>query len=174
MPQTALVVALHSPRTLAGGPRCCPKVACSGHKTRVPSHKTGVTRLPTPASIDTADLPDERWDDPARGTITFRTLVSAPRTDSNELVCGVAMMAKGDTFVLHSHPQAEVYFGLEGEGDVMIDGVAHRLVPGVALYIPGGAVHGIPVAKANLKWFYTFAADSFSQIQYHFPHESPA
>jgi quercetin dioxygenase-like cupin family protein len=81
------------------------------------------------------------------------------------------MMATGETFALHSHAHPEVYFGLEGEGDVMIDGQTHRLSPGVALFIPGGAVHGVPQAASPLKWFYTFAADSFADIQYRFPHE---
>lgn len=121
---------------------------------------------------DAATLPDERWEDQGRGTIRFRTLISAPATDTAELVCGVAMLEAGKTFLLHSHPQAEVYFGLEGTGDVLVDGIPHRLAPGVALYIPGGAVHGVPLAHAPLKWFYTFAADSFGQIAYTFVHET--
>lgn len=125
-----------------------------------------------PFSADSATLPDERWDNPARGSIRFRTLISAPATPTDSLVCGVALMAPGETFALHSHPQPEVYFGLEGEGEVMIDGAAHRLAPGVALFIPGGALHGIPLAATALKWFYTFAADSFDDIRYRFPDEA--
>ena len=128
--------------------------------------------MTTAVRMDAATLPDERWDDPARGTIRFRTLVSAPTTDTTELVCGVAMLAPGETFPLHSHPQAEVYFDLEGSGEVLIDGTAHILAPGVALYIPGGAVHGVPLASAPLRWFYTFAADSFADIRYTFVHET--
>lgn len=128
--------------------------------------------MTTPVRVDQAALPDERWDDPARGTIRFRTLISAPATDTRDLVCGVAMLEAGETFALHSHPQAEVYFGLEGTGDVLVDGTPHRLAPGVALYIPGGAVHGVPLATAPLRWFYTFAGDSFGDIAYHFPHET--
>lgn len=128
--------------------------------------------MPTPVRVDAATLPDERWDDQGRGTIRFRTLVSAPATDTRELVCGVAMLAPGETFPLHSHPQAEVYFGLDGMGEVLVDGVPHPLAPGVALYIPGGAVHGVPLASAPLKWFYTFAADSFADIRYTFVHET--
>lgn len=128
--------------------------------------------MPTPARVDAHSLPDECWEDPARGTIRFRTLISAPATDTDSLVCGVAMMSAGDTFPLHSHPQAEVYFGLEGSGEVMIDGVPHLLEPGVALYIPGGAVHGVPRAQAPLRWFYTFAAASFDDIRYRFLHEA--
>lgn len=128
--------------------------------------------MTTPARVDMHALPDETWDDPARGTIRWRTMISAPATDTRNLVCGVALMAQGETFPLHHHPQAEVYFGLEGEGQVMIDGVAHRLAPGVALYIPGGAVHGVPVAAGPLKWFYTFPADSFAEVHYTYLHES--
>jgi mannose-6-phosphate isomerase-like protein (cupin superfamily) len=128
----------------------------------------------TPTRVDAATLPIERWDDQARGTIRFQTLISSPKTDSSDIVCGVAMMDAGDTFPLHSHPQAEVYFGLEGSGEVLVDGVPHSLAPGVALYIPGGAVHGVPIARTAMKWFYTFAADSFADINYRFLHESPA
>lgn len=123
--------------------------------------------------VDAASLPDERWDDPARGTIRFRTLISAPDTATTGLVCGVAMLAAGETFALHSHAEPEVYFGLEGEGCVTIDGQQHLLAPGVALYIPGGAVHGVPLATGPLKWFYTFATDSFADIRYRFLHETP-
>lgn len=126
--------------------------------------------MPSVTRVDEASLPDERWSDPARGSIRFRTLISAPATDTDSLVCGVAAMAPGETFALHSHPQPEVYFGLEGEGEVMVDGAAQRLAPGIALYIPGGAVHGVPRVTAPLKWFYSFAATSFDQIDYSFAH----
>ena len=125
----------------------------------------------TPARVNANSLQDERWEDPGRGTIRFRTLISAPDTQTDSLVCGVAMMAAGETCALHSHAHPEVYFGLEGEGEVMVDGHPHHLAPGVALYIPGGAIHGVPLATVPLKWFYTFAADSFSDIHYRFPHE---
>ena len=48
-----------------------------------------------PFSADSATLPDERWDNPARGSIRFRTLISAPATPTDSLVCGVALMAPG-------------------------------------------------------------------------------
>lgn len=134
--------------------------------------KTAVTMpAPMPSRVDENALQDEQWEDQTRGTIRFRTLISAPETPTDSLVCGIAMMSAGDTFVLHSHAHAEVYYGLEGEGEVTINGEQHRLAPGVALFIPGGAMHGIPLATGHLKWFYTFAADSFADIQYRFPHE---
>ncbi len=37
----------------------------------------------------------------------------------------------------------EVYYVLSGEGEVVSDGVTHRLRPGMAAYLYGGAVVGI-------------------------------
>jgi len=119
-------------------------------------------------SVDASALPDEGWDDPARGTLRWKTLLSGDVTPSDSLVCGIAMMQAGDHFALHRHAQPEVYFGLGGEGIVMIDGQPHRLAPGIALFIPGNVLHGVPEVAAPLRWFYTFACDRFDQIHYEF------
>ena len=79
-------------------------------------------------------------------------------------------MMPGQFFAFHHHAEPEVYFGLEGTGIVLIDGTPHELKPGVALFIPGNAVHGIPMAIEPLRFFYTFATDSFDTITYHFEH----
>ena len=121
-----------------------------------------------PVRIDQANLSDVTWDDPARGAVRWKTLISGDVTATDTLVCGIALMAKGDIFALHSHPQPELYFGLEGEVDVMINGTPHRLKPGVALFIPGDAVHGVLAADQPVRWFYTFAADAFADIAYSF------
>ena len=113
------------------------------------------------------------WDDPARGTIRWHTLLSKGLTPSKDLVCGVAELAVGDTFASHCHAQSEVYFGLEGVGIVMIDGEPFSLCPGAALFIPPDALHGIPTVTEALRYFYVFAADSFDDIAYRFSHEIP-
>jgi quercetin dioxygenase-like cupin family protein len=122
----------------------------------------------TAQRIDQADIAPSQWDDPARGSISWKTLLSGDVTASDSLVCGIAIMRAGDTFALHSHPQPEVYFGLEGTVQVMIDGQAHDLSPGVALFIPGGAVHGVLRAQEDVRWLYTFAVDRFDQVTYTF------
>jgi len=118
--------------------------------------------------VNQSDLPLERWPDAARGTIAWKTLISADITPSDSLICGIAEMQTGDTFALHSHPQSEVYFGLSGAVDVHVDGVIHRLTEGMALFIPSNAVHGVARADQPVRWFYTFAADRFSDIAYTF------
>ncbi len=123
--------------------------------------------------IDAADRPVEGWADPARGSIRWQTLISRGLTDSAGMVCGIALLAEGEDFTAHHHAQAEIYFGLEGSGTVMIDGVAHRIAPGVALFIPSHAVHAVPPVSEPLRFFYVFATDSFDDVTYHWPDASP-
>lgn len=118
--------------------------------------------------VDANDRPEEMWQDPARGSIRWKTLISGDATPSDTLVCGIAIMAKGDHFAQHRHAEPELYFGLEGEVDVMVNGHLHRLKPGVALFIPGDALHGVPQAEQPVRWLYTFAKDAFPDIAYHF------
>ena len=110
----------------------------------------------------------ETWADPACGTVRWQSLFGANATPTDSLTCGVAHVAAGDSFTLHSHPQAEVYFGLSGKGTVLVDGAPYVLTPGTALFIPGGAVHGIDRADEAMSWFYAFAANSFDEITYSF------
>jgi quercetin dioxygenase-like cupin family protein len=110
----------------------------------------------------------DHWPDPARGRIGWQTLLSAGQTDSNSLVAGVATLQAGDDLLAHHHPQAEIYFGLEGCGTVMIDGVPHDLSPGVLLFIPGGTVHALPPVTGTLRFLYAFATDSFADVAYSF------
>ncbi len=119
------------------------------------------------AADSAGPLPDG-WSDPASGAIRWRMLVSQGLTDSDSLVAGVAELAPGDHFAAHHHAQAEIYFGVQGTGTVLIDGTPHNLAPGVLLFIPGGAVHSVPPVTQHLRYFYVFAADRFDDIVYHF------
>ena len=127
----------------------------------------------TAVVVNSADIAMETWDNPARGSICWQTLLSAGITQTNSLVCGIATLEEGDDFALHHHAEPEVYFGLEGETTVMVDGKPCHLAPGVAIFIPSNAVHGIAKATSRMRFFYVFAADSFEDIAYSFADKSP-
>ena len=118
--------------------------------------------------IDTATLPEATWDSPEKGTARWQSVFSKGETETDSLTCGVGIIRPGEHFAAHRHAHAELYFGLEGRATVVIDGQPHEISPGVALFIPGNAEHGIPVAHETMRWFYTFAADSFDEITYRF------
>ncbi len=115
--------------------------------------------------------PIESWDDPGRGPVVWRTLVSGDRTPSDSLTVGITEVPPGEPAApaAHRHAQAEVYHVLAGEGVVIVDGREHPVAPGATVFVPGGATHE---ARARgdrpLRILYVFAADSFAEIAYEF------
>jgi mannose-6-phosphate isomerase-like protein (cupin superfamily) len=115
---------------------------------------------------------DERewqgWDDadvPERGTVRWRTLISAGLTPSADLTLGVARVPPGGGLSAHRHDQAEVYLVLDGTGRVTIDGVAGDVGPGASVFIPGGAIHAVEATgKQDLRLAYVLAADAFEDV----------
>jgi quercetin dioxygenase-like cupin family protein len=114
----------------------------------------------------------EAWDDPVRGVVTWRTLLSRDRTPTEALTVGVAEVRErpGDELKMHRHAQTEVYYVLSGEGVISLDGDEQALAAGSTVFIPGGLLHGArAVGSEPLRILYVFAADSFDQVHYEFP-----
>ncbi len=127
---------------------------------------------PAPLVIQEADVPLEGWDDPVRGVVTWRTLISADRTPTEALTLGVAEVTEhaGHDAKLHRHAQPEIYYILSGRGIINIEGVETPLEPGTTAFIPGGAWHAARgVGAEPLKLLYAFATGSFEDVIYEFP-----
>lgn len=117
------------------------------------------------------DCPFEGSEEPARGRVRWRTLLSGDRTPTGALTLGVAEIEPGDTqeLYLHRHAQPETYFILAGEGVVTIAGTDHAVRPGSAVFVPGDAQHcARNTGAVTLRILYAFAADSFDEIRYEF------
>src|SRR5215211_1511395 len=78
-----------------------------------------------------------------RGEAEWKTLISAGLTRSEALTIGVARLPPGGSLHSHRHEQHEAYFVLDGAAVVTIDGTARTVGPGVAVFIPGNAVHAV-------------------------------
>ncbi|MCW3780900.1 cupin domain-containing protein [Defluviimonas salinarum] len=139
----------------------------------------GATDLPEPVnspappapqgfSVDAAEVALEGGTDPVFGSVTWRTLICADRTQTQEFVLGIAEFGPAGTLHPHRHAPAEFYLCIEGGGTVTIDGIAHALVPGVAVYIPGNAEHGVIAGPTGLRFAYGFAEAAFSGVAYRF------
>jgi quercetin dioxygenase-like cupin family protein len=126
------------------------------------------TRTVEACTCAASDQPIERFSDTAFGTVTWQTLFTGDRTPTDALTCGLAHLEVGDYLALHRHVQPEIYFGVSGTARVMIDGVAHVIAAGVAVFIPGGAVHGIFADTEATQFFYAFACDTFGEVEYQF------
>jgi quercetin dioxygenase-like cupin family protein len=106
---------------------------------------------------------------PVRGPAEWKTLISAGLTRSEGLTLGVARLPPGGSLHRHHHAQHEAYFVLEGTGIVTIDGSAHPVVPGAAVFIPGNALHSVTATgESHLRFAYVLAADAFEDVEYVF------
>src|SRR5260370_4222120 len=122
-----------------------------------------------PLVVDEADAPRDGWDDPVRGRVHWRTLLSQGLTPSAGITCGVAELAPGDWLGLHRHQPPEIYYVLSGAGVVSLGGRKIAVNAGAAVFIPGMAEHGIrQTGNEVLRLFYGFPVDSFDSVEYLF------
>jgi oxalate decarboxylase/phosphoglucose isomerase-like protein (cupin superfamily) len=121
-----------------------------------------------PAVIHRDDCPIERSGEDS--PVTWRTLISADRTFTEKISCGVTDIPadeSGRHYVRHRHTEPEVYYILGGEGLVLIDGTEYPVREGTAVFVPGNALHGMKnTGKETLSLLYIFPADSFSDVKY--------
>ncbi|WP_425071202.1 cupin domain-containing protein [Sagittula sp. S175] len=105
--------------------------------------------MPVIANADHAPL--EGGEDPAFGTVRWKTLFDGDKTATSSMVPGVAEFGPEGTLLPHRHTTGEIYFGLSGSGVVTIDGVAHEISPGVALYVHSDAGHGTVAGPVGVR-----------------------
>lgn len=137
------------------------------YRMRTKTHPDG----PRPTVVHADDCPLERWDDPTRGGVVWRTLLCGDRTPTRGLTLGVAEFPPGGTGSLrpHRHAPPEAYYVLDGQGVVTIDGVEHPVRAGTAVYLPGDATHAvINTGPTPLRLVYVFPVDGFPEVEYHF------
>jgi quercetin dioxygenase-like cupin family protein len=122
-----------------------------------------------PLVIHAADQPKDGWDDPVKGRVGWRTLFSGDRSPTNAITAGLAELDPGGWLGLHRHVPAEIYYVLEGTGILTLEGIEHQVGPGMAVFIPGDAEHGLRnQGETLLRFVYVFPTDSFSEVEYRF------
>lgn len=114
------------------------------------------------------DVVGERWDDPVRGAIGFRTLLGGEHP-TGSLTAGLAELGPGDWLGHHRHEPAEVNHVVEGRGVAVVDGEEVALRPGTTALVPGDAEHGVHnPGPGPLRVFHAYAVGSFVEVEYRF------
>lgn len=120
-------------------------------------------------------LQDQPWDawpteqQAERGALRWRDLFAGNPEDGANVTLGIATLRCGETLEPHRHSEPETYYTLAGRGIVTIDGVAHTVTPGTAIFIPGDAEHAIRNDHdETLEILYVFAVRDFNQVIYRF------
>ena len=123
----------------------------------------------SPMVLHEQDVDAESWEDATRGVLSFRTVFGGADSRVGQFTAGVADLEPGQWLGLHSHEQAELYYVIQGELRLHLEGAEHSLSAGSAVFIPGGATHGVRnVGSTRARFFYTLAADSFDEVEYVF------
>lgn len=122
-----------------------------------------------PFALDEADAAQNGWDDPVRGRLRWRTLMSRGVTPSNGMTCGVTEFQPGEWLGLHRHAPPEIYYIFAGAGLMSLEGREIPVKAGSAVFIPGMAEHGIRQTGSEiLRLFYVLPVDSFDGVEYLF------
>jgi mannose-6-phosphate isomerase-like protein (cupin superfamily) len=113
----------------------------------------------------------ESFPDASKGIVSWKTLISTPKTATDSLTVGVATCPPRQGHLCpHRHAQAEIYHIISGRGIMQIDDREEAVAAGSVVYIPGDAKHGIrnDDPTQELQWLYVFGADSFEDVKYRF------
>ncbi len=119
-------------------------------------------------SVNIASCRVDGGTDPAFGDVLWRTLINGSLADPKEFIVGIAEFGPQGVLPPHRHDPAEFYVGIEGSGTVTIDGIAHPIGPGIALYVASNAEHGTQAGPDGLRIVYGFSEPSFESIEYRF------
>lgn len=130
------------------------------------------------SSAEISSQPIESFADASRGILTWRTLLSVPKTPTSKLIAGMAVCPakaalneqKEGHLCAHRHEQPEIYYIISGQGLMEIEGEEFDVDKGSVVYIPGNAEHGIRSidTSEDLIWLYVFPGDGFEEVVYRF------
>ncbi len=121
-----------------------------------------------PTRIEETAAELDAWDDELRGKVAWRTIISAGRTPSNDLICGIAYFEADGILRLHRHRQAEIVHVLDGRGEAQVGDQTFRLEKGDTVFVPGNTPHEFAALPPGLTLYYVFHADAFEEIVYDF------
>ncbi|MAT88592.1 MAG: cupin [Aestuariivita sp.] len=113
---------------------------------------------------------DERVSDGANPNLSWRFLIDASKQKSEGLSMGCLRLPVGETLPLHNHKEQEIYYILQGKGEILISNTATRpVVEGDSVYIPTGSPHGIKNTGDNdLMFLWVFPTDSWHEVGYNY------
>lgn len=115
-----------------------------------------------------ADPQIHDWSDETRGDVSFRTLIDGAAQPTGGLVQGIGFLPRGGEEKRHHHDIPETLHVIAGIGVAELEGERVDLAPGDTVYVPPGLVHAWTAPEEPLRFLYTFPADRFSDVAYHF------
>jgi mannose-6-phosphate isomerase-like protein (cupin superfamily) len=100
-----------------------------------------------------------------RDNITSYLLVSAGTCNAENLAITIVEMEPGGFQHLHSHEPEQMYYILEGHGEMTVDGEDRPVQAGDCIFIPSFAEHGLKNTGEGVLRYLSAASPSFTKEQ---------
>ena len=89
-----------------------------------------------------------------RNGVISHLLVSTATTNSKHLTATEVTVPKSTSQALHSHDEEQLYYILEGAGEMTVGSEILEIKVGDCVFIPGGQEHGLRNSgSSNLRYF---------------------
>jgi mannose-6-phosphate isomerase-like protein (cupin superfamily) len=89
-------------------------------------------------------------------------LLASPRTcAAKHLTTTLVQLEPGGEQRIHSHPPEQVYFILEGAGQMTVGSDTQEVHPGDCIFIPSDTPHGIKNQGSEILRYFSAAAPAF-------------
>jgi mannose-6-phosphate isomerase-like protein (cupin superfamily) len=98
-----------------------------------------------------------------RDNITSYLLVSASTCDAENLAITIVEMEPGGFQHLHSHEPEQMYYILEGQGLMTVDGEERSVQAGDCIFFPSFAEHGLKNTGEGVLRYLSAASPSFTR-----------
>jgi quercetin dioxygenase-like cupin family protein len=77
--------------------------------------------------------------------------------NTKSIEAGIIRLRKGQSDTQTSHPLDELYYVIKGDGNINIDGKAHRVKSGSVVFVPSNLSHNFYGNKEELLVLYVFS-----------------
>ena len=113
---------------------------------------------------------DERLCDGANPNLSWQFLIDASKQQSEGISMGCLRLPVDEILPLHNHKEQEIYYILQGKGEILISSIETRpVVEGDSVYIPKGFPHGVKnTGDIDLMFLWVFPKDSWHDIEYNY------
>jgi mannose-6-phosphate isomerase-like protein (cupin superfamily) len=92
-------------------------------------------------------------------------LASARTSDAEHLTTTLVEIDPSGHQAIHSHRPEQIYFILEGCGEMTVDGDRSEVHAGDCIFVPSGAAHGLVNSGGELLRYFSAAAPTFEPEQ---------
>ncbi|MFC5142049.1 cupin domain-containing protein [Actinomycetospora rhizophila] len=121
-----------------------------------------------------ADQVWETWDDPVRGRLRWVLLTDGADPFPGTVTTGV-MTLDGDGWLgRHRYEAPELYYVLEGEAAVTLDGDEVRVGQGAVVRLPSDVEHEVRAVGGAARILFVFPTTGFADVVYRFGEDRAA